>query len=173
MTRTSPRASDRARGFTLVEMLVTLVIMALLAGLATLSAGGNAERQARSEMARIRELLSYASDEATFQGEELGLLVDEGAYRVLRFDPESEAWADVSEKPLDAHSLPPGLSLELSLLDSADLPRGQDDSDAPVPEILLSSSGEISGFRLDIRVAPGEDPVASLESDGSGTLRDL
>ena len=46
---TSPPPSKTSGGFTLVEMLVTLVIMALLAGLATLSAGGNAQRAARDE----------------------------------------------------------------------------------------------------------------------------
>lgn len=171
--QTSVPGSDRARGFTLVEMLVTLVIMALLAGLATLSAGGNAQRTARDEMARIREMLSYASDEATLQGEEYGLLVDEDAYRVLRFDPEAEAWSEVTDKPLDQHTLPAGMRLELSLRDAPESLRSRGDAENPVPEVVLSSSGEISEFRLDILLAPGEEPVASLESDGSGTLRDL
>ena len=43
----------RARGFTLIEILVTLVIMALLAGLASLSVGGSAHRQARDEVERL------------------------------------------------------------------------------------------------------------------------
>ncbi len=169
----SPRPSDRAGGFTLVEMLVTLVIMALLAGLATLSVGGNAQRSARDEMARIREALSYASDEAMMQGEELGLLVDDGAYKLLRFDPESETWSEIVDKPLDPHVLPAGLSLELSVAEARDIPRSRDGQDEIFPEVLVSSSGEISEFRLDIRLTPGEDPVAGLESDGSGTLRDL
>jgi general secretion pathway protein H len=170
---TSPPGSDRARGFTLVEMLVTLVIIALLAGLATLSAGGNAERTARDEMSRIREVLSYARDEATFEGEELGLVVDEDAYRLLRFEPASEAWLEITEKPLDAHALPVGMSLAL-LLPEAPVRRSSiSREDELFPEVLLSSSGEISEFRLDLRLTPGDDPVASLESDGSGSLRDL
>ena len=173
MTRISRRASDLSRGFTLVEMLVTLVIMALLAGLATLSVGGNAERQARAEMGRFREMLSYASDEATLQGDELGLLVEDNTYRLLRFDPETEAWSEVTDKPLDPYTLPPGLSLELSLFDSGNRPHSSRSVDEPVPDVLLSSSGEISAFRVDIRLAPGDDAVASIESDGSGTLRDL
>lgn len=171
--QTSPRQSDRAEGFTLVEMLVTLVIIALLAGLATVSAGGNAQRMARDEMSRLREMLSYASDEATLQGEEFGLLVEEDAYRVLRFDPEAEVWSEVNEKPLDPHALPPGMRLEISQLDAPARSRDTENADALVPEVLLSSSGEISEFRLDILLSPGDDPVASIESDGSGTLRDL
>jgi general secretion pathway protein H len=167
---TSPPASERSAGFTLVEMLVTLVIMALLAGLATLSAGGNAQRAARDEMARIREVLLYARDEATMQGDELGLLVEEDAYRMLRFDPEAQTWAEVTEKPLEQHRLPGGMSLALSLPGT---PARAGSGEEPVPEVLLSSSGEIGEFRLELRLSSADDPVAGLESDGSGTLRDL
>ena len=80
-----------------------------------------------------------------------------------------------TEKPLDAHDLPPGMRLELALAEARDVPRGKDTDgkEELVPEVLLSSSGEISEFRLDIRIPPEDDPVAGLESDGSGTLRDL
>jgi general secretion pathway protein H len=155
-------------------MLVTLVIMALLAGLATVSAGGNAQRGARDEMARIRELLAFARDEAPMQGEELGFIVDdEIAYRVLRFDPEAMTWTEITEKPLERHALPAGLSLELSLPDAPNRARSRSDDAELQPDVLVSSSGEISGFRLDIRLADSNDPVASLGSDGSGTLQDL
>jgi len=154
-------------------MLVTLVIMALLAGLATLSAGGNAQRSARDEMSRIREALSYASDEAMLQAQEYGFIIDEDAYTVVRFDPETETWSEVMEKPLDAHALPAGMRLALELAEARDLPRSEEGKEELVPEVLLSSSGEISEFRLDIQISPGGDPVAVLESDGSGTLRDL
>ena len=166
---TSPPPSKTSGGFTLVEMLVTLVIMALLAGLATLSAGGNAQRAARDEMSRIREMLLYARDEATMQGDELGLLLEEDSYRVLRFDPESELWSEIPEKPLDRHELPKGMSLSLSL------PEGSSggSEDELVPEVLLSSSGEISEFTLELRLTQGDELIAGLESDGSGTLRDL
>ena len=170
---TSPPPSKTSGGFTLVEMLVTLVIMALLAGLATLSAGGNAQRAARDEMSRIREMLLYARDEATMQGDELGLLLEEDAYSVLRFDPESELWSEIPEKPLDRHELPKGMSLSLSLPEAPVRKSSGGNDDELVPEVLLSSSGEISEFTLELRLSPGDELIAGLESDGSGTLRDL
>lgn len=169
---TSAPGSESSRGFTLIEILVTLVIMGLLAGLAALSVGGSAERAARDEAERLRQLLSYASDEATMQGEELGLLLEEGSYRILRLDPESEEWQETSEKPFGEHTLPEGLALELELRDA---PRGRSrglaDPENPVPEVLLLSSGEISAFRMDFRLRNRSEPVVSIESDGSGLLQ--
>lgn len=171
----SRRDSDLAAGFTLIEMLVTLVIMALLAGLASLSVGGSAQRAARDEMNRIRELLSFASEEALMEGDEFGLVVEEGAYRVLRFDPTAEAWNEVTDKPMDPHEIPAGMRLDLRLDTGSRAAFSSRPADAvnPVPEILLSSSGEITPFRLDIHITESPDPVAGIESDGSGTLRDL
>lgn len=168
---TSAPASDASRGFTLIEILVTLVIMGLLAGLAALSVGGTAERAARDEADRLHQLLSYASDEATMQGEELGLLVEDGSYRILRLDPESEEWQEASGKPFETHVLPEGLALEVDLVDAPRERAGNSDPEHPVPGILLLSSGEISAFRMDFRLANRSDPVAILESDGSGLVQ--
>lgn len=168
---TSAPGSDASRGFTLIEILVTLVIMGLLAGLAALSVGGTAERAARDEAERLHQLLSYASDEATMQGEELGLLVEEGSYRILRLDPETEKWQVASEKPFEEHTLPEGLVLDVELRDAPEAARRTPDPDDPVPGILLMSSGEVSAFRMDFRLSSRGEPVASIESDGSGLLQ--
>ena len=172
---TSRRGSKPGAGFTLIEMLVTLVIMALLAGLASVSVGGSAQRAARDEMGRVRELLSFASEEALMEGDEFGLVVEEGAYRILRFDPVAEAWTEVTEKPMDPHEIPPGMRLDLKLdSGSRGTPTSRSaDAENSVPEILLSSSGEITPFRLEIRVEESPEPIAGIESDGSGMLRDL
>jgi general secretion pathway protein H len=167
---TSVRGSERLRGFTLIEILVTLVIMGLLAGLAALSVGGTAERAARDEADRLLQLLFYASDEATMQGEELGLLVEEESYRILRLDPETETWQAASEKPFGEHTLPGGLTLEIELGDAPRAGRAGSDPENPVPGILLLSSGEISAFRMDFRLDRRPEPVAIIESDGSGSL---
>ncbi|MBK7521377.1 MAG: type II secretion system protein [Gammaproteobacteria bacterium] len=65
----SIRRISEPRGFTLIEMLVTLLIMGVLAGLATLAVGGQAQRQANDEAQRLYQILGYASEEATLAGE--------------------------------------------------------------------------------------------------------
>jgi general secretion pathway protein H len=174
MTPTSPRTRNDA-GFTLIELLVTLVIMGLLAGLASLSVGGSATRQARDEAARFHQLLGFASDEATLQGEELGLRVEEDGYSVLRFDPENETWMPMppTERQFAAYTLPGSVRLELTITETRELPTREsaDVEEERPPEVLVLSSGEISAFRADFRAGDSTEPAASIQSDGSGTLQ--
>lgn len=174
MTPTSPRTRNDT-GFTLIELLVTLVIMGLLAGLASLSVGGSATRQARDEAARFHQLLGFASDEATLQGEELGLRVEDDGYSVMRFDPESETWTPMppTDRQFAAHTLPASVRLELTLTETMELQTAEPsgvDAEGP-PEVLVLSSGEISPFRADFRAGDSTEPAASIRSDGSGTLQ--
>ena len=163
------RNSDRAAGFTLVELLVTLVIMGLLAGMATIAVGGRAHRQARDEAERLYQLLGFASEEATLQGEELGVVIGEDAYSFMRFDGEVEDWVPMEEPHFAEHTLPPAIHVEVELGESYELPAGGKD-DTGKPEILVLSSGEISPFKVEFISTDSEAPAARINSDGSGTI---
>jgi general secretion pathway protein H len=181
--RTSASSEQRgaggpgARGFTLIEMLVTLVIMGLLAGLASLSVGGSTHRAAREEAERLVQVLGFASEEAGYQGEEYGVLVEDDRYAVLRFDPDAETWSESTERQLAPHTLPGNVRIGLVLGEAAELPqrgRARRDSDAGgeslKPEVLILSSGEITPFDIEFRAGDGEEPAARVRSDGSGNL---
>ena len=165
------------RGFTLIELLVVLVIMGLLAGLASLSVGGSAHRQALDEAERFAEVVGFVSDEAVMQGEEYGLVLAEDSYSVLRFDPESERWSEATDRQLARHELPVGVRLEVRLDEDLQLPRrgrstggGANDEQQPVPGILVLSSGEISPFEIGFHSGNDTDVAALIRSDGSGKL---
>jgi len=169
--------TERARGFTLIEMLVTLVIMGLLAGLASLSIGGSTHRIARDEADRLVQVLGFASEEAGYQGEEYGMLIEEDRYSVLRFDPETETWSEPGERQLAPHALPGSVRLELVLGEVAELPQrsrarraGGSGDEQPRPEVLVLSSGEITPFDIAVRTGEGSEPAARIRSDGSGNL---
>ena len=165
---------NRARGFTLIEILVTLVIMALLAGLASLSVGGTSHRQALDEVERLAGVLSFASDEATLQGEEYGVQLTDDGYSVLRFDAENETWTDATERQLAPHTLPGSVRMEYSLGEVARLPRRKaspsNGEPERLPEILVLSSGEITPFKLEFRSSDDTQPAGRIVSDGSGKL---
>jgi general secretion pathway protein H len=162
-----------AGGFTLIELMVTLVIMGLLAGLASMSIGGNAHRQARDEADRLFKLLGYVSDEAAMQGEEYGVLVEDDRYSVLRFDSETETWAEAGERHLAPHPLPGTVRIELQLDEPVRLASGTGSGadEGLRPEVLVLSSGEISAFDIAFRAGDADEPAARLRSDGSGSLQ--
>lgn len=70
-----------ARGFTLLEVLVTVVILAVLASVLALSVGaGDDEQVLRRETERLAARLSYACERAELSGRDVGLHVRGGGY---------------------------------------------------------------------------------------------
>ena len=79
--RPAPAASA---GFTLIEVLVVLVLIGVIAGLATLSLGNGAERELRKESDRLAAVLRLARDELLISGgNERALGLRRDSYSVL------------------------------------------------------------------------------------------
>lgn len=76
---------DRCRGFTLIEMLITLVVI----GIAMVTVAVNlwpADRQGlRAEAQRLSLLLAMAREEAQVRGAPVRLVADQQGYRFLAF----------------------------------------------------------------------------------------
>jgi general secretion pathway protein H len=172
MTKTSIRRTSDGRGFTLIELLVTLVIMGLLAGLATLSVGGSAHRQARDEAQRLYQVLRVASEEASLQGEEYGLLIDQEAYSMMQFDAGEQTWNAAVGRHFSAHEMPGSVRFDFrpeQQTNQGSPGIGNRDSGAS-PQVLVLSSGEISAFEILFYSSDSPDPAARIGSDGSGTI---
>jgi len=73
-------AANRARGFTLLELLVAIVIAGVLVGVVTLSIGG-ADRGLRQDAERLAQLLALAREEAQLRGAPIRLEADDERYR--------------------------------------------------------------------------------------------
>lgn len=126
--RASPRAG---RGFTLLELLVVIMIIALISGSALLSlgqlaSGGEAEDTAR----RIAALLRLGSDESVLNAREIGLYLDRSEYRFLVY--QGGVWLPVeNDRLFQPHSIPAGLELELVQHgESLQLPAPPEENDA-------------------------------------------
>lgn len=73
-------AADRARGFTLLELLVAIVIAGVLVGVVSLSIGGF-DRSLRFEAERLAQLLALAREEAQLRGAPIRFEADDESYR--------------------------------------------------------------------------------------------
>ena len=168
-------------GFTLLEVMLVVVIIAVLTGLATLALGGNQQRRLQHEAERLQQVLQLLRDEAEQQQLELGIRFTPNGYQVLRLDQVSLTWQSMQEKPFSAHefALPLAIHLQLegnSLTPQADdgseqwLSAGQARRSAPVPQLLFLSSGESSAFELSLGIADNQNPPLWLQSDGFGPI---
>ncbi|WP_066964346.1 type II secretion system protein [Microbulbifer sp. Q7] len=128
------RAAHRQRGFTLIELLVVMVIIASLAGMATLSLRNTDGRNWTGEVQRLANLLQLVADRALIDKAHYGVVFEESGYQVVRYDSGSMKWQemDFSGQPaganarrFTAHELPPIMRLEV--LSQTELPGANGD----------------------------------------------
>lgn len=172
----------RSRGFTLIEILVTIVIIGIVMsiGMLSLSLVGD-DREIRKEAQRLVSLLQLAQDDALMQGREFGVEFMEGAYRFVEYDPASNQWAEpFLDDSLRTWQLPDNYEIELFMedkqvrLEAEPMPMGDDDGQqgtrkAYAPHVLIFSSGDSSPFELYIRQLQGDQRVA-IRGDLLGQL---
>ncbi len=140
--------SRHVHGFTLLEIMVVVVLVGILTTLAVLSIGSDpADRQLREEARRVEALFRLAGEQAALESRDVGMRVTYGAYEFLIFEPDLNSWVTVDyDKLLRKRELPEGIDIDLVLEDVAtELP---DDDDAPAPQAIFFSSGDVTPFQL-------------------------
>ncbi len=159
-----------AGGFTLIEILIVIVIIGSLASLAVLNLGGaDQTRQLETEARRLHAVLRMVAEDAIFQSEEYGLQIEEGSYRFLRLDPATGRWEAVTGRGYAAHQMPAEFEVRLEV--EGDLPELVTTKQIDMPSVLLLSSGEITPFIIEMRLA-GE-PDSRLFHIGSDGFSDI
>jgi general secretion pathway protein H len=169
-TQQPARPATRQLGFTLLELLVVVVIVAILFTYTTLAIRSDSPADIiKKEALRMERLVQLALEEAILRGEEYAMEVDLNGYRFLRFT--GNQWLPLSDdKILGARELPFDMELEMRLEDTeiiiepaTDLKAenksglnddseeiNKDEKSKPKPQIFLLSSGEITP-EFDIR----------------------
>ena len=157
--------ASRTSGFSLLEILVVLTILAVLTGTVMLSfTGAESEQALKGAAERMAMRIELARQHALTRNREWGIYVDveNAGYRFAELNPEQQAWVEMSQRPFADNDLPDlvGLSLELDEYDS--LPFEEDED---LPQILIFSSGEITPFTLLLEPEWESTPWA-VSSDG-------
>ena len=153
MTTDRCRDLGSSRGFTLMELLVVLVLVGIVASLATLAVGDGAERQIRSEADRLAAVLRLARDETMITGEAeraLGLRRDGYSFlELILLDDATREWHAVTDAQLGPHPIDQQL-IELDLeLEGKRLALPQ--TSGWEPHIRLSNTGEMTPALITLR----------------------
>ncbi len=142
----SPR---RARGFTLLEVLVVLLIIGVLVSFAALSIN-RADTAVPDEARRLAALIRLSGEEAVLQGQEYAIQFEADTYSFLNFD--GEAWQPVADDELlRARTLPDDVVIDVALEGEPITLGAVEGEDKAPPRIFILSSGEMSPFELTVR----------------------
>ncbi|VAX09534.1 hypothetical protein MNBD_GAMMA26-322 [hydrothermal vent metagenome] len=162
-----PIQKHHAAGFTLLELVIAAFIVALIStGFIRLSIGfSNPAQSLENESKRLYRLMGLAAQEAILQGREIGVLVEQDAYRFL-FQGK-QYWETFSaDDLLQRRQLPQGWALVLrqddQVIVSAAVPLDddgvEDKKNMPAPTIRFYANGEVAPFQLSIYAADNSEP---------------
>lgn len=152
----------RARGFTLIEILVAVVIIGIVMSVTVLSLSlASNDRELKKQARRFMSLIDLAQTDSMMQGRDFGIEFMTGAYRFVEYDAEFTRWDEpLFDESLRLWQLPEGYELGLVLEDKRVLlepePRTLDDESDSRPDALYSphmfifSSGDITPFEVTI-----------------------
>jgi general secretion pathway protein H len=156
-----------AAGFTLVEMLVVVVIIAIMitGAVLALSVAGR-DRALENEARRLEALLNLARERAELQTREYGLRAGPASYAFVIYEPRSGEWIFPPDESLRARELPEGLALRLVVEGRPIVLRDQDGPTGLLPQIGIASSGGFSSFELTLEREGGETLTLRTAEDG-------
>lgn len=144
MMRTSGRGSSRARGFTLIEMLVVMMIIGIVTTVVALSTGRNQRSDLQEEAQRLAVMLESASDEAQVRSIPIAWQPVDGGY-VFSESTAGGRWRVLDDDPLKPYQWRAGVTgVAIRYTGSSQTIRrlvfGNESMEAPVTIVL--SAGE-------------------------------
>jgi general secretion pathway protein H len=177
MVSNDARIGIRTAGFTLIEILVVVVIMAIVISMAVLSINTTGrDQQLDQESMRIEGLLNLLHDRALVEGRDFGMRIEPGAYQFLYYDGIRGRWLRFDQEREFRHrELPKGVTFQLTLdsvkvvLKPPDPDLVKDDAPLPPPQIAVAASGDSSAFRLTL-TREQTNATAAVTSDTTGKV---
>lgn len=147
----------RDLGFTLLEVLVVVVFLAVLVSLATVRLAPDPRQSLREEATRLAAVLDHAHDEAIVTGVVFAWQPDANGYRFVRRDPD-RVWRAVDrDAALRARTFATGVQL-------ANVETPERTTNA-TPAIVILPTGTSGPFRITLAL---DDQRMRVRSDGRG-----
>ena len=158
-------------GFTLIEILVVMVIIAIMTAAVTVAVGAlGGDSEIDDEARRLADVVSLALEQAELEGRDFGLRLEPESYQVMGFDGRRGWIPSTDDSWFNRRALPPGLSFALETEGRRVLLRKPERAETRLPQVVAYASGEVTPYRITLtRLATGA--TATLEGTGDGSIK--
>jgi general secretion pathway protein H len=165
----------RARGFTLIEIMVVVVIIGVVTAAVIINfTGKSRDTELETEARRLDALFGYVREQAELQTRDYGFRVSDENYSFVVFDVIGNQWRPADEDDaLREREFPEGLVPRVVVegrtvvLDSKK--RATDLKDFS-PQVMIFSNGDLSSFELSLQ-REGSRDNARIYSDEQSEIR--
>ncbi len=145
--------SNKQKGFSLLEILIAMAIMAIMVAVAFPNLGQNSDKLAKKEMLRLVAAIELVRDQSIILNQEYGLNIDEKGYQFLVLNEDDEdkppEWQAIENiAGLGEHQFPEGLDINLSI-------DGEN--------VFSAAEDEVQIFERDIEIFSDEDEKEKIE----------
>ncbi len=112
--------SIKLNGFSLLEILIAMAIMAIMVVVAFPNLGNDPDKLAKKEILRLVAAIELVRDQAVIINQEFGLNIDQDGYQFLRLNEKEEDeppfWELIEENPaLARHEFAEGIEINFTL----------------------------------------------------------
>ncbi|PSW13120.1 type II secretion system protein GspH [Photobacterium sanctipauli] len=179
------KSCKRAAGFTLIEIMLVLVLLATSAVAVIISLPESQEDKVKEQAARFHHLTQLLGEDALLNGIDYGIRVERNRYQFLQLT--SQDWQPIEESRFFTEvEMDEGIRLKVEIggyswedkdrlfepgsLFNEDLFAEQTDKDKiKPPQVVVMASGEYTPFTLEFEVS-GENQFWRVQADELGQL---
>lgn len=149
-------------GFTLMEILIVIVIISIVASVATLTIHFNQNKQMESLAHQLVNQISLAQEEAMLRPIVLGIAINRNSIQFYSYNEQNSTWQLEKHNYFRVRSIPDNTVIHLKINDKSIPEDGK-------PHLIISSNGEIPSFIIAIG-KPDEEPLYQVIGEENGNV---